>query len=253
MSIRNLWTGTDRTAASSRLAVDRGGLFAAGGCGVRHDRVRSGRGAAGCTGEEGALAFSGVSGSSLDGPGGDGPGDGPGDALAASLRGATPFDLWQWSEETSQRLGHLWARILVDGTPEACRAHAPELLRLVRRFLALRLTVVAADRRLAFRRRVPPADGAAVAALWAEVFWAARAEEPDDDSGVLEETDAAVRSLLGTAAVDLRDLDAVTVRWEWLQQVEETLDGLEVQAQVALETRQELYEHAREMRQLHSP
>ena len=187
-----------------------------------------------------------VSGSSHDSPGRD--------ALDAdSLRGATPYDLWQWSQETSRRLGDVYERILDAGTPEACRAHAPEFLRLVRRFLALRLTVVATDRRLAFEQRVPPADGVAVAALWAEVFWAARAESPDDDSGVLEEADASIRGLLGSAPVDLADLHAVTARWERLQQVEETFVGLEMQAQAALETRQELYEHELDVHQLNTP
>jgi hypothetical protein len=119
--------------------------------------------------------------------------------------------------------------------------------------LALRLTVVAADRRLAFEQRVPPADGLAVAALWAEVFWAARAESPEDDSGVLEATDVCVRGLLGSSVADLADVDAVTARWAWLQQVEETFCGLEMQAQVALETRQELHEHELERRQLRTP
>jgi len=187
-----------------------------------------------------------VSGFSHDGPGGDG-------ADAVSLRGATPYDLWQWSQETSQRLGELYERILGAGTPQACRAGAPEFLRLTRRLLALRLTVVAADRRLAFEQRVPPADGVAVAALWAEVFWAARAESPDDDSGVLEEADASIRGLLGLSPADLADLRAVTAWWKRLRQVERTFDGLEVQAQVALEARQELYEDELEERRLNTP
>ena len=187
-----------------------------------------------------------MSGFSHDGPGGDG-------VDAVSLRGATPYDLWQWSQETSQRLGELYERILDGGTPQACRAAAPELVRLTRRLLALRLTVVAADRRLAFEQRVPPADGVAVAALWAEVFWAARAESPDDDSGVLEEADVSIRGLLGLSPADLADLHAVTAWWARLQQVERTFDGLEVQAQVALEARQELYEHELEERRLNTP
>lgn len=187
-----------------------------------------------------------MSGFSHDGPGGDA-------VDAVPLRGATPYDLWLWSQETSQRLTEVYERVLVAGTPEACRVHAPDLLRLTRRLLALRLTVVSGDRRLAFEQRVPPADGVAVAALWAEVFWAARAESPDDDSGVLEEADASIRGLLSSAPVDLADLDAVTARWERLQQVEETFGGLEMQAQAALETRQELYEHELEMHQLNTP
>ena len=181
----------------------------------------------------------------------DGPEDDAVDAV--SLRGATPNDLWQWSQETSQRLGEVYERILDAGTPQACRAAAPEFLRLTRRLLALRLTVVAADRRLAFEQRVPPADGVAVAGLWAEVFWAARAGSPDDDSGVLEETDASIRGLLVLSAADLADLGTVTAWWERLQQVEQTFDGLEMQAQVALEARQERYEHEVEERRLNTP
>jgi hypothetical protein len=187
-----------------------------------------------------------VSGFSHDGPGGDA-------VDAVSLRGATPYDLWQWSQETSQRLEDVYRRILDAGTTEVCRAHAPEFLWLVRRFLTLRLTVVAADRRLAFEQRVPPADGVAVAALWAEVFWAARAVSPEDDSGVLEEADASIRGLLGLSPVDLAGPDAVRAWWERLQQVEQTVDGLEVQAQVALEARQERYEHELEERRLNTP
>ena len=187
-----------------------------------------------------------MSGFSHDGPGGEA-------VDAVPLRGATPYELWQWSQETSQRLGEVYERILDAGTSEACRVDVPEFLRLTRRFLGLRLTVVAADRRLAFEQRVPPALGVAVAALWAEVFWAARAASPDDDSGVLEEADAAIRGLLGSSTVDLADLHAVTGWWERLQQVEETFDGLEMQAQAALEARQEQYEHALEERQLNTP
>ncbi len=172
---------------------------------------------------------------------------------AVSLREATRYELWQWSQETSQRLGEVYERIIDAGTPEACRAEVSEFLRLTRQFLVLRLTVVAADRRLAFEQRVPPADGVAVAALWAEVFWAARAESPDDDSGVLEEADASIRGLLGLSTADLANLDAVTAWWRRLQQVEETFGGLEMQAQVALEARQELYEHELQMRQLDMP
>ncbi len=177
-----------------------------------------------------------MSGFSHDGPGGDG-------VDAVSLRGATPYDLWQWSQETSQRLGELYERILDGGTPQACRAAAPELVRLTRRLLALRLTVVAADRRLAFEQRVPPADGVAVAALWAEVFWAARARSPDDDSGVLEATDAAIRGLLALQPADLTDPATVRTWWERLALVEETFDGLEMEAQATVEELQAAVEH----------
>jgi hypothetical protein len=184
-----------------------------------------------------------VSGFSHDDPGGDA-------VEAVALRAATPYDLWHRSQETSQRLAEVYGSILAGGTPQACRAHAAEFLRLARRLLALRLTAVAADRRLAFAQRVRPTHGGAVAALWAEVFWTARAEAPDDDSGVLEETDLAIRGLLGLSTVDLADPDAVTDWWERLQQVEETFGGLQFSAQAALETRQELYEHELEVRRL---
>ncbi len=185
-----------------------------------------------------------MSGFSSDGPGRDG-------LDAAALRGASPYDLWQWTEETSRRLADVYGRML--GTAEACRAHAPGFLRLVRRLLTLRLAVVAAERRLAFEQRVPRADGAAPAALWAEVFWAARAASPDDDSGVLERADVSLRGLLGATPADVADPRAATAWWERLQQVEETLAGLEVQAQVALEARRESYEHDLEVRRLSAP
>ena len=176
-----------------------------------------------------------------------------GDALdAAALRGATPYELWQESQETAQRLGEVYGRIVDVGTPEACLAGAAAFLRLARRYLALRLTAVAADRRLAFGQQVPPA-GVAVAALWAEVFWAARAGSPEDDSGVLEEADASVRGLLVLSAADLADLGTVETWWARLQRVEATLGGLEMAAQVALEVRRELYEHELEVRQLGTP
>jgi hypothetical protein len=184
-----------------------------------------------------------VSGFSSDGPGRDG-------LDAATLRRATPADLWQWTEETSRRLADGYGRVLGAGTAEACRAHAPALLRLARRLLTLRLTVVAAERRQAFEQRVPRGDGVTVAALWAEVFWAARAAAPDDDSGVLERADAAVRALLAATPADLAAPAAVTAWWERLQEVEETLGGLQVQAQVALEARLDLHEHDLELRRL---
>ncbi len=176
-----------------------------------------------------------------------------GDALdAAALRGATPYELWQESQETAQRLAEAYGRILGVGTPEACLAGAAAFLRLARQYLALRLSAVAADRRLAFGQQVPPA-GVAVAALWAQVFWTARAGSPEDDSGVLEEADASVRGLLVLSPADLADVGTVTAWWERLQRVEETLGGLEMAAQVALEVRQELYEHELEVRQLGTP
>ena len=54
-------------------------------------------------------------------------------------------------------------------------------------------------------------------------------------------------------AVHLAAVPAVTAWWERLRQVERTFDGLEVQAQVALEARQERYEHELEERRLNTP
>src|SRR5436305_10419723 len=92
-------------------------------------------------------------------------------------------------------------------------AVAPEFLRRVRQLLALRLVAVAGDRRRAFPQRVPPAVGHGVAALWAEVFWAARARSPDDDSGVLKATDAAIRELLALQPSDLAHPESLPACW----------------------------------------
>src|SRR4051794_41894188 len=92
-------------------------------------------------------------------------------------------------------------------------AVAPEFLRRVRHLLGLRLVAVAGDRRRAFPQRVPPAGSDGVAALWAEVFWAARAQTPDDDSGMLEATDASIRGLLALRPSDLTDPATVRAWW----------------------------------------
>jgi hypothetical protein len=121
-------------------------------------------------------------------------------------------------------------------------------LRRMRQLLVLRLVAVAADRRQAFPQRVPPAGGDGVAALWAEVFWAARAQSPDDDSGVLEATDASLRGLLALRPSDLADPDAVRACWQRLELVEETFSGLEMAAQATVEGLQAAFEDEQRLR-----
>ena len=125
---------------------------------------------------------------------------------------------------------------------------APEFLLRVRQLLALRLVAVAGDRRQAFPQRVPPAGSHGVAALWAEVFWAARARSPDDDSDVLEAADASIRGLLALEPPDLADPDTVRAWWERLEQVEETFGGLEMEAQVTVERLRAAVDHEQQVR-----
>ena len=124
---------------------------------------------------------------------------------------------------------------------------APEFLLRVRQLLALRLVAVAGDRRQAFPQRVPPAGSHGVAALWAEVFWAARARSPEDDCGVLETTDASIRGLLVLEPSDLADPDSVRAWWERLDQVEQTFGGLEMEAQATVEGLQAATEHQQQV------
>jgi hypothetical protein len=95
---------------------------------------------------------------------------------------------------------------------------------------------------------VLPAGSDGVAALWAEVFWAARAQSPDDDSGVLEATDASIRGLLALRPSDLADPDAVRACWARLELVEETFSGLEMAAQATVEGLQAACEDEQQMR-----
>jgi hypothetical protein len=152
----------------------------------------------------------------------------------------TGYQLWDRTRQAGQELAAAYER-LVDAPCERSRvAAAPEFLRRVRHLLALRLVAVTGDRRRAFPQSVPAAGGG-VAALWAEVFWAARARSPDDDSGVLEATDTSIRGLLGLQPADLTDPNAVRACWERLAQVEETCGGLEMEAQATLEGRREAF------------
>jgi hypothetical protein len=156
--------------------------------------------------------------------------DAPG--ALSELRG---YQLWDRTRQAGQEVAAAYERLAEAPSERARVAVAPEFLRRVRHLLALRLVAVAGDRRRAFPQSVPAAGGEGVAALWAEVFWAARARSPDDDSGVLEATDASIRGLLTLQPSDLTDPSAVQSWWERLALVEETFGGLEMEAQVTLD------------------
>ena len=188
--------------------------------------VRGGRGASAGIRRQGALAFGHVT----DGFDADDADDAPG-ALAA----LTGYERWDRTQRAEQQVAAAYARVIGARSPSARVAAAPEFLRRVRQLLALRLVAVAGDRRRAFPQRVPPARNHGIAALWAEVFWAARARSPDDDSGVLEAADASIRGLLSLTPSDLADPDTVRSWRKRLRLVEETLHGLEMEAQVTVE------------------
>jgi hypothetical protein len=151
------------------------------------------------------------------------------------------YDLWDRTQEAGRQAAAAYDRLLGAPSDQARIAAAPDFLRWVRALLTVRLVAVTGDRRRAFPQSVPPAGRETVAALWAEVFWAARAQSPDDDSGVLEATDASIRGLLALDPRDLAGTDAVRTCWARLAAVEETFGGLEMQAQAALEVRREAY------------
>jgi hypothetical protein len=155
--------------------------------------------------------------------------------VAGSIAGLTGYELWARTQRVGQKVAAAYERMVGARSDRARVAVAPEFLRRLRQLLTLRLVAVAGDRRRAFQQRVPPAGGDGVAALWAEVFWAARAQSPDDDSGVLEATDASIRGLLALDPSDLADLGTVRAWWERLELVEETFGGLEMEAQVTVE------------------
>src|SRR4051794_39447818 len=146
----------------------------------------------------------------------------------------TGYELWDRTQRAGRQVAAACARMIAAPSAPARVALAPDFLRPMRRLLELRLVAVAGDRRRAFPRTVPSA-GHGVAALWAEVFWTARARSPDDDSGVLEATDASIRGLLTLQPADLTDPSAVQSWWERLVLVEETFEGLGVEAQVTLD------------------
>jgi hypothetical protein len=178
-----------------------------------------------------ALAFGGVTGEfdAEDAPG--------------SLGELTGYELWDRTQRAGQQVAAEYERVIGARSRQARVAMAPEFLRRVRRLLTLRLVAVARDRRRAFPDRMPPAGSHGVAALWAEVFWAARARSPDDDPGVLEVVDVSIRGLLALEPSDLADPDTVRAWWERLELVQETFDGLEMEAQVRVEGLQAVVEH----------
>jgi hypothetical protein len=151
------------------------------------------------------------------------------------------YDLWDRTQEVGQRVADAYARLLGAGSGPARVAAAADFVRAVRARLARRLLAGAGARRRAFPRSVPAAGRETVAALWAEVFWAARAQTADDDSGELEATDVSIRRLLALEPADLSRSEAVRAWGRRLAAVERTFAGLEVQAQAALEARREAY------------
>jgi len=178
-----------------------------------------------------ALAFGGVT-------GGCDAEDAPG-----ALGELTGYELWDRIQRAGQQVAAAYERVIGARSRQARVAMAPEFLRRVRQLLTLRLVAVARDRRRAFPDRVPPAGSHGVAALWAEVFWAARARSPDDDPGVLEAADVSIRELLALEPSDLADPDTVRAWWERLELVQETFDGLEMEAQVRVEGLQAVVDH----------
>jgi hypothetical protein len=151
------------------------------------------------------------------------------------------YDLWDRSQEAGRQVAAEYGRLLGAPSDRARVAAAPDFLRRVRALLTLRLVAVTRDRRRAFPRSVPPAGRETVAALWAEVFWAARAQASDDDSGLLEATDLSIRGLLALEPHDLARRAAVREWGRRLAAVEETFAGLEMQAQVEADVRREAY------------
>jgi hypothetical protein len=149
------------------------------------------------------------------------------------------YDLWDRTQEAGRQAAAAYDRLLGAPSDQARIAAAPDFLRWVRALLTVRLVAVTGDRRRAFPQSVPPAGRETVAALWAEVFWAARAQSPDDDSGVLEAGDAAIRGFLALEPQDLAGRDTVRRWWERLSALEDTFAGLEMAAQVELEDRRE--------------
>ena len=165
-----------------------------------------------------------------------------------ALADLTGYELWDRTQQAGHRVAAAYGRMLGAGSASGRVAAAPEFLRGVRQLLALRLVAVAGDRRKAFPQSVPPARSHGVAALWAEVFWAARARSPDDDSGVLEAADVSIRGLLTLEPSALADPATVQAWWERLELVEETLGGLDMEAQVTVEELQASAEHEQQVR-----
>ena len=152
-----------------------------------------------------------------------------------ALAELTGYELWDRTQRAGQQAAAACERMIAAPSARARVALAPEFLRRVRQLLTLRLAAVARCRRRAFPVQVPPAGSHGIATLWAEVFWTARARSPDDDSGVLQATDVAIRGLLALDPSDLADPDEVRAWWERLALVEETFDGLDMAAQATVE------------------
>ncbi len=163
----------------------------------------------------------------------------------STLAELTGYELWDRTQRAGQQAAAACEWLISAPSARARVALAPEFLQQVRRLLTLRLVAVARARRRAFPVQVPPAGSHGIAALWAEVFWAARARSPDDDSGVLQATDVSIRGLLTLEPPDLADPDAVRACRERLELVEETLDGLDMEAQATVEGRAAVAEHLR--------
>jgi hypothetical protein len=172
----------------------------------------------------------------------DAPDDAP-DALGE----LTGYQLWSRTQLAGQQVATEYERLIGAPSPQVRVALAPAFLRRVRRLLTLRLVVVARDRRRSFPDRVPPAGSHGAAALWAEVFWATRARSPDDDLGVLEAADVSIRGLLALQPSDLAAPGAVRAWWERLAEVQETFDGLEMEAQARVERMQAVAEHQQQV------
>ena len=166
----------------------------------------------------------------------------------STLAELTGYELWDRTQRAGQQVAAACARLIGAPSARARVALAPEFLRQVRQLLTLRLVAVARARRRAFPVQVPSAGSHGIATLWAEVFWSARARSADDDSGALQTTDVSIRELLALEPSDLADPDAVRACWERLELVEETLDGLDMEAQAAVEGREAVAEHQQHTR-----
>jgi hypothetical protein len=165
-----------------------------------------------------------------------------------ALADLTGYELWDRTQRAGEQVAAAYKGMIGARSTSARVAMAPEFLRRVRQLLTLRLVATTADRRRAFPPRVPPASNHGVAALWAEVFWAARAQSPDDDSGVLQATDVSIRGLLSLEPSDLADPENVRAWWERLGMVGETFDGLEMEAQATVEGLQAAVEYEQQVR-----
>jgi hypothetical protein len=164
-----------------------------------------------------------------------------------ALAELTGYELWDRTQRAAERAAAAYEQLLGASSARARVAMASEFLRRSRQLLTLRLVAVAGDRRRAFPHPVPSAAGRGLAALWAEVFWAARAASPDDDSGLLQATDVSIRGLLSLEPSDLADPGTVQAWWERLELVEETFQGLEMEAQATVERLRDTAEYQQQV------